>query len=661
MKSKKSILSTIKVKLLLAMLAVAAIPLTVAIIITYNVSTSKAVYNSKEMLDWQAWYLEAAINELFSRTETSLSTLASSVSVVDMLENGGSESEVKRQMNVINDMFDDGNSIVLSNMDGMMVVRSDDSKLADIHERSYWIGASQGKVTASPVQISKSTDTRVMVLAVPVFKPGTRTVIGVLHRNYDLNQIHTILAEDGGESFFVDFEGTLAAHAQYEIAADDEPVLFTSSPYMTSDKQNDVYESRAMGKHTYVAYVKEPITGYTVAIATPVSDVLKESRLSAMTTTILGIILLICGGIFSYFLAVGFVKPIHAVDGSLSALANGEFQKIDKFTDRNDEFGQMVNNTNSLIDKLSSIVYHIKETSGQVGDASEDLAEMSEQIASTTENVTNSIQHIASGAVQQAEDIQSAAASTSTITDAVESVQGSAAEMKSLADRMKMASEDSSNSLAALQNSSSDMTKKIEEISSRISSTQHAVSNINDRVEGISGIAAQTNLLSLNASIEAARAGDAGRGFAVVAEEIRTLADDSDNLASEIRKLMDELLSEADKAVEAANLVMNGNVEQQKALGETLESVEGMIGDIKDTVSGIAKISEEADTCVSSNAVVAGAMTSLSAISEENAASTQTTGAAVEELSGTVSTLAGSAAHLKDIALKLNEDMQFFK
>ena len=106
---------------------------------------------------------------------------------------------------------------------------------------------------------------------------------------------------------------------------------------------------------------------------------------------------------------------------------------------------------------------------------------------------------------------------------------------------------------------------------------------------------------------------------------------------------------------------MEGNIEQQKALGDTLESVQGMLTDIEETVNSVAKISGEANTCVSSNSVVSSAMSSLSAISEENAASTETTGASVEELSATVTTLAESANHLKTIAEKLNEDMKFFK
>lgn len=661
MKKKTFLFSSIKTKLTLAMFAVAAIPLIVAISLTYYTTTKNTEATTKDTLDWSAWYLQANINNLFEKTKTSLSTLAISDSVIDFLTTGGSEEEAKRELIETNKQFDDENQIVLSNIKGMMVLRSDDSKFVDIHDRDYWIGASKGEATCSGVIISKSTNSRILCYAVPVFQKGSKNVIGVLHRSYDLNQIHKILKEDGGESFVVDNTGILAAHSQYEIDADAEPVDFSKSPYMTSNKQNDVYESYAVGKHTIVAYVKEPLTNYTVAMATSYDTVKKSARESAFLNIVIGAVLLIIGSVFAFFLAVTFIKPISEVNVTLSELSNGKFRHIKKYTTRVDEFGHIVRNTNSLIDKLSSIVSNIKNSSGTVGNSSEKLSNMANQIATTTENVALAVQQIASGAAQQADDIQSSAESSKDIMEAVESVQNSTNDMSALAEKMKNASEISSSSLAILQKTSTEMTDKIEEISKRISSTQQAVANINERVEGITGIAAQTNLLSLNASIEAARAGDAGRGFAVVADEIRKLADDSKSLASEIRVLMDELLVEANQAVEVAEQVKEGNVDQQKALSETFDAVDGMIGDIEETVNSVSEIKGEADTCVTSNTVVLNAMTSLSAISEENAASSETTGASLEELSVTVSTLADSAIELNSIAEKLNDEMQFFK
>ena len=205
------------------------------------------------------------------------------------------------------------------------------------------------------------------------------------------------------------------------------------------------------------------------------------------------------------------------------------------------------------------------------------------------------------------------------------------------------------------------MTAKIDEISKTIAATQDAVTSINDKVEGIASIATQTNLLSLNASIEAARAGEAGKGFAVVAEEIGKLADDSKTMADEIRKEMDILLEQSQAAVQAADDVKQGNRDQQIALGETLNAVNGMLGDISSTVGGVQLISEGADTCETSKNAVVDTMSALSAISEENAASSEETGASMQELSATVTTLAGSASSLRDIAEQLNQEMEFFK
>ncbi len=658
---KKRILKSVKTKLILSVLALAAIPLVVTNLISY-ISTSSATKNSMiDSLDWSAWYMQEEMNNLFSKTNYSLGTLSASSSIQEFLLYGESAGEAKTQMQYINSLFDDGNQIVLSDMNGMMVLRSDDSGLVDISERDYWQGASSGTPTTSSIMVSNSTGVRSICVAVPVFKNGTSEVIGVLHRNYDLNQLHAILAEDDEESFLIDQNGIVAAHSEYEISAEDEPIDLSSSPIMTEGKENGSYQAVMNGVDMYVAYVKEPITGYTIGVAMEESVVTQSARDSTFLASIVGLILLISGIVFSYLLAVNFVKPLLAVNKTISSLAHGQFEKINEYTNRQDEYGDIINNTNSVIDKLDGIVGSIKKSSDDVNVSSDDLALMANQISATSDHVANAVQQIAGGAAHQADEIQMAADETRVITEAVDNVEKSTKDMSVLADRMKEASQSSSESLAELQDTSSEMTRKIEEISKRISSTQQAISNINDHVEGISGIAAQTNLLSLNASIEAARAGEAGKGFAVVAEEIRQLADDSESLASEIRIQMDELLAEAEKAVAAASLVRDGNIDQQKALSKTLEDVEGMLGDIEETVLSVRQIASETDTCVAANTSVSKAMTSLSAISEENAASTETTGAAVQELSATITTLADAATDLKEIANQLNEEIQFFK
>ena len=384
---------------------------------------------------------------------------------------------------------------------------------------------------------------------------------------------------------------------------------------MTSADMSGMYESMATGALAYVSWVKEPISGWTIAIAERDSVVMAEARQSAFIIVGIGVVLVIAGVVISLIIANSFVKPILAVNSSLSVLADGGFNRISGYSKRKDEFGEIVRNFNDVIKRLQDIVSSIKDSANTVTTSSEDLADMANQISATTDGVANAVQEIATGAVQQAEEIQEAAENVGRITDAVTGVQNSTGNMEGLAGRMKDASQASSASLQNLQQSSADMTSKIEEIAKTISATQDAVANINERVDGISDIASQTNLLSLNASIEAARAGEAGKGFAVVAEEIRKLADDSDSMAQDIRTEMDELLKQAEAAVAAAELVKQGNLEQQEAIGETLQSVNGMLQDIDGTVLGVRDIAGGANTCVTSNEVVSDAMSSLSAIS----------------------------------------------
>ena len=226
---------------------------------------------------------------------------------------------------------------------------------------------------------------------------------------------------------------------------------------------------------------------------------------------------------------------------------------------------------------------------------------------------------------------------------------------------MQKSSTISSENLGSLQKSSEKMSDSITQISEKVGATSIAVENINSKVEEIASIANQTNLLSLNASIEAARAGEAGKGFAVVAEEISNLADNSKNLASAIRAEMDVLLSESGSAVEMANAVRHENEQQQEIIMTTVQNVQDMINDVSATTERVKKIELEVDECISANGIVSDAMTSLSAVSQENAASAETTGAAGQQLSATVSSLAGSADSLKQISDKLFKDMEFFQ
>lgn len=665
---KISFKDSIKTKLTGIMILVVAVPLIVSIIVSYVISTNKSKSDALSVLNSNANYVEAQFANIVQKNILAMQTFASAPSTITYLQNYNSPDlpipmeVILQQMDLINTNIGDGNtSCILTLPSGEQLIRTDGEELANIADRDYFQKAITGTIAVSDIVVSKSVGNRITIICLPIYDDQTGALIGTIQRSFDLNNLHEFLAASVDDGYIADTQGIVAAHAMHEITPDDEPEDHSTSEFMTSTASSGMYESYATGSLAYISWVKEPITGYTIAIAEKDAIIMAEARRSAIIVIIIGVALLAVALIISLAMAKSFTEPIKALGKSFTALADGRFVRIEKYDKRKDEFGAISNAANSVIDTLSSIVQNIKESAENVGSASDELSDMANQISQTAEDVSNAVQEIASGATQQADEIQEASENVGKMGDAVGEVQNSTEDLSNITDKMKEASQASSQSLSALQESSTEMTEKIDEISRTIQSTQNAVNNINEKVEGITSIATQTNLLSLNASIEAARAGEAGKGFAVVAEEIGKLAEDSKQMADDIKKEMEELLEQSKAAVSAAEDVKQGNSDQQLALGETLESVNGMLEDISSTVNGVQLITSGAETCERSKNAMVDTMSALSAISEENAASSEETGASMQELSATVTTLAASANGLKEIADQLNEEMKFFK
>ncbi|WP_408071963.1 methyl-accepting chemotaxis protein [Butyrivibrio sp. JL13D10] len=479
-------------------------------------------------------------------------------------------------------------------------------------------------------------------------------------------EVASIKVGETGTLFLIDGNNNYVYHPAFPDAIKDEMNLDASTElgnYIQQIKSQDSGKGDFTfeGGKRLLYWATVPGMTWKVGLTITEAEIIKAVNTLMYVSIIVCIVAIILTTTIIIYQSSGIANAVSVVANSLNKLREGEFVRIKGAKKRTDEIGLMTEATNDVIDKLDEIVTKIKESASAVGSSSEELSDMANQISQTAEDVSNAVQEIASGATQQADEIQSASENVGRIGDAVSDVQNSTGDLSTTAGKMKEASEISSKSLASLQDSSQEMTAKIDEISRTIAATQDAVTNINSKVEGITSIATQTNLLSLNASIEAARAGEAGKGFAVVAEEIGQLAENSKQLADDIKVEMESLLTQAKAAVDAAEDVRQGNIDQQTALGDTLTAVNGMLEDIGSTVGGVQLISQGADTCENSKNAVVDTMSALSAISEENAASSEETGASMQELSATVTTLAGSASSLKDVAEELNELMQFFK
>ena len=199
------------------------------------------------------------------------------------------------------------------------------------------------------------------------------------------------------------------------------------------------------------------------------------------------------------------------------------------------------------------------------------------------------------------------------------------------------------------------------DIDAQIKATNEAVKKIADASHSITEISSQTNLLSLNASIEAARAGDYGRGFGVVANEIGQLAQQSNTAAVTINEIVADLISDSTKSMEIIGELNDAFNKQSEQLGGTKTDMDGVVANVNNVGQNAQTISDKVQMLNSSKAQLVDLIAELSAISEENAASTEQTNASMEELNATFSLISDSATDLKELADNLNEKMNFFQ
>ncbi|MBR1861986.1 MAG: methyl-accepting chemotaxis protein [Lachnospiraceae bacterium] len=670
MKEKKvGFWQSIRIKLILLMAALVAVPLIVSIIVSMDNTKSSGIANAKLMNDAQSHVVELSILDVINQNIKTLQAFADAPSTIEYLKADGASKYaegVLRQMYNVDESLADGNSTIIAGRNGRQMLRTV-GDCVDIKDREYYKQAMAGNVYVSDIQVSKSTGERICTFAIPVWDTEHENVLGIVQRNYNLSNFHDLIAEEVTEEkqelVIVDNTGFVIAHSGHEIAPD-APEDQSGNPFYTDSRGTELegsYETKWAGDTWMVSWVKEPISGWVVASCRVQSVALASVNRMILILAIVGVVFVVIGVVAAIMIANSFTKPLTVINASISSLADGRFERIEKYTGRKDEFGVIVADTNAVIDKLDEIVGDIKNSAQEVNKTSVELADTADQISQTADDVSEAVQEIASGATQQADEIQHATESTGVISDNVQLVTDSAASVAQTATDMESDSRESAAQLDKLKKSSEEMTTSIDQISEKIGATGAAVENISKKVEVINSIASQTNLLALNASIEAARAGEAGRGFAVVAEEIGKLADESAASANEIQAEMNVLLKESQSAIEMAADVNKTTEEQKAIIEDTVNSIAKLIDGIEMSVAGIESITASAQACDESKDVIVDAMSSLSAISEENAAGAEETSASMEELNATVNTLAAAAGSLKDISEKLINEMQFFK
>jgi methyl-accepting chemotaxis protein len=385
--------------------------------------------------------------------------------------------------------------------------------------------------------------------------------------------------------------------------------------------------------------------------------------LGNLARTMLGIavicLLLATGAIV--VIAKRVAKPISQLRDECMLLAQGDLRESEARSFSEDEIGQLGSGFQEMRRNLRELTSKMLSQSEQVAASSEELTASAEQSAQAANQVAISITEVAQGTNNQIQAVEQTMAVVEQISAAIEQTAATSNEVAAMAVETTEAVKGGQQAVNKAVLQMGNVGKGSAALQVTVDKLAESSKQIGQIVSVISGIAAQTNLLALNAAIEAARAGEAGRGFAVVADEVRKLAEQSATAAKEITDLVTDNTNNIDSAV----TVMNSSTENIKVgievvtgAGQAFEDIAQQIHVMAEQVKEISAATQE--VAVGSQRIVE-AMENIEETSKDSAAQAETVSAATEEQSASMEEIASSSQGMARLAADMQQAVSAFK
>ena len=348
---------------------------------------------------------------------------------------------------------------------------------------------------------------------------------------------------------------------------------------------------------------------------------------------------------------------------SLEYLAMGNLNvQIDKKNlQRKDEIGDLSRAIDTLKTDLRSVIGGISESTNLLISSSDSLEQTSHQTFENMDYVMQSVDTITTSAISQAKDTKSASDNITHMGNLIIETGSEAELLNKNADKMLIVSDKTTFAIDELKKISEEVGSSVNIIAELTEQTNESAKTIREAAEFISGIADETNLLSLNASIEAARAGEAGKGFAVVADEIQKLAVQSNEASSRIDKIVNTLIVDAEHVVDSMEQMKSVIGKQNEYIKSTEESVSEVMEEINESIEKIRNIEKRTQDLETARKEMMGMIAGLSDIADSNVVNTHETSKVINDVSDRFKKVEESAVNLRVTADILEQNMKIFK
>lgn len=393
-----------------------------------------------------------------------------------------------------------------------------------------------------------------------------------------------------------------------------------------------------------------------------------ESEALAGITTVTGVavgiiaIVVLIAIIISFIMGRRLMRPLVKVSTIIEDVANGNIEAdFSVVKESNDEIGLIIEKMKELTQSLGSIVGKIRNSSDTMSSNSYELNDTSSQTLAANNEISKAVEDVAEGSTGMAASISKINENLLEMSNETKDINASVDEIKNQTVAVQDSSKIMNDKIKSMQDSSHKMDEGISAISKRIETVNTTVDKVSNIVSVIEEISSETNLLSLNASIEAARAGDAGKGFAVVAQEIRVLSDNTNTELENIKQIISSLVEECRYCVQASGTIVEDNAKQKEEIKAVLDEFGSLDEQIQKTAEKADEIEELVTAMIELNDDITKSSNSLTDVSAANAAATEEMNANIEELNAMMHGVSEMAGHMNDESDGLKEALSFFR